>query len=688
MTLIMASMVLSQSLLFSLEPPAKGELKRLAAEGKLEEAKSFARELGNHKASPQLVARFQYKYQRLLLEKKGLSPVEIDEILAPPPAWQGMPTTGNVKILTVLIDFSDTPHIAADTHAVVDSRIFGDGSGGAPYDSLRNFYRRSSYNLLEIGGNVLGWYTTAYPRSSVTQTTSGRQALIKEALNYYNGLGHDFSQYDNDGDGAIDYLAVVWAGAHGAWASFWWGYQTSFSDGSYLLDGKRLSSYSWQWESYTYPSGSFSPSVLIHETGHALGLPDYYDYDDTVGPDGGVGGLDQMDSTGDHNAFSKWMLEWLTPTAVSSGTQTVTMAPSATSPQAAIFMPTASASESFAEFFMVQNRYRTGNDTPFPTDGLVIWHVDARLSGGDFIYDNSYTAHKLLRLMEADGLEEIETNNANADAGDYYPQGGQFGPATMPSSSAYSGLPTAMGVRSITAPGLSQSCEIYRFVDDTPPTGAPTAPVDEGATIGRTRLVFTWTQGSAADLESGIAGYNLRVGTSPGGNNLFQGSVGNVLTYAVSGAVNGSTYYASVQAVNGLGTGGSWSSSSDGIRVELPSLAVALDTTGLDWATSGNAAWFGQTGTYHDGVDAAQSPTLGNSQSATFQSTMTGPGALTFYWKVSSELGYDYLTFYLDGVEQFKISGEVNWAQRSVTIPAGSHVARWTYAKDTYVAEG
>ncbi len=69
-------------------------------------------------------------------------------------------------------------------------------------------------------------------------------------------------------------------------------------------------------------------------------------------------------------------------------------------------MPEALQGNQFGEFFMIQNRYRTGNDTPYPSNGLLIWHVDARLdpSGTNFLYNNSYTEHKLLRLMEADGL--------------------------------------------------------------------------------------------------------------------------------------------------------------------------------------------------------------------------------------------------------------------------------------------
>ena len=65
--------------------------------------------------------------------------------------------------------------------------------------------------------------------------------------------------------------------------------------------------------------------------------------------------------------------------------------------------------------------------------------------------------------------------------------------------------------------------------------------------------------------------------------------------------------------------------------------------------------------------------------------TMTGPGTLTFQWKVSSELDFDLLSFYLDGVELAAapaISGEVDWTLMSVAIPAGAHTVTWTYAKD------
>jgi len=70
------------------------------------------------------------------------------------------------------------------------------------------------------------------------------------------------------------------------------------------------------------------------------------------------------------------------------------------------------------------------------------------------------------------------------------------------------------------------------------------------------------------------------------------------------------------------------------------------------------------------------------------ETTVTGPATLSFDWSVSSELDYDFLTFYLDGVSQFAISGEVAFETKSVAIPAGSHTLRWEYSKDSSASNG
>ncbi len=443
----------------AMEPPTAEQLERYRRDGSLAARADRARTFGNHRMAPVLAARLGSQ----------------TSLKALPDAPSVLPSAGSPRVLTLLIAFSDLPGVTDP--AVVDDRIFGDGETTAyPYESLTNFYRRSSLGQLEITGSTLGWYTTAYPRSEVVESYVGRQALIKEAFTHFDSEGHDFSQYDNDGDGVIDYLSIVWTGEHGEWAEFWWGYQTSFYNDNFTVDGVRIGTYSWQWENYDWP-GEFSPEVLIHETGHALGLPDYYDYDDAIGPRGGCGGLDQMDSNlGDHNAFSKWVLGWLTPEIYNQDTHELVMAPSDVSGEAAVLMHGDAVADPFAEYYLVQHRRREGNDAELPNDGLLIWHVDARLdAGGDFLYDNSYAEHKLLRLMEADGLEEIELGG-RADAGDFYTPGDLFDTTTTPASLRYDGVPTNVAIGSIAAAGddlslqadLGSGCALWCDASVTP----------------------------------------------------------------------------------------------------------------------------------------------------------------------------------------------------------------------------
>jgi M6 family metalloprotease-like protein len=463
-------LLIGVSHLSGLEPPTREQVLKYKQDGTWAARVAAAKAIGNHLVAPEMVAHLNYKVRKLALEAQGLSEGEISKILGPPPGWRGMPTTGTVKVLAVLIAFSDYSPVTSA--ASIQEKLFGPENtydSNYPYESLSAYYFRSSYHQLNIQGNVLGWYTTSYARSQVTENTAGREKLIKEVLNYYDQQGHDFTQYDNDNDGTIDYFLVFWTGPHGEWASFWWGYQTSFSDSTYRLDGKRLRKYSWQWELYNYPSGQFSPRTAIHETGHALGLPDYYDYDDSVGPKGGVGGFDMMDSTSfDHNCFSKFMLDWITPAVFSAGSQVFNLRAAGSFPEAVMFFPGLSPGEIFKEYFMVQNRYATMNDSRLSSInggnvGLAVWHVNSTLnsSGTSFLYDNSYTSLKLLALVQADGLDEIEKAIRGFEAGDFYRPGNEFGPSTYPATSRYDGTPTGMGLTEIQSSGSQISFRLY-----------------------------------------------------------------------------------------------------------------------------------------------------------------------------------------------------------------------------------
>jgi hypothetical protein len=117
-------------------------------------------------------------------------------------------------------------------------------------------------------------------------------------------------------------------------------------------------------------------------------------------------------------------------------------------------------------------------------------------------------------------------------------------------------------------------------------------------------------------------------------------------------------------------------------------LPDAVDTPGRTWTTSGSGVWFRQTAFNYDGVDAAQSGSIGNSQSCSMSSTFTGPSNLTFRWRVSSESGYDYLQLRVNGAVVGQISGSTSWALVTQPLGAGSNTVEFRYVKDGSVVAG
>jgi alpha-tubulin suppressor-like RCC1 family protein len=123
------------------------------------------------------------------------------------------------------------------------------------------------------------------------------------------------------------------------------------------------------------------------------------------------------------------------------------------------------------------------------------------------------------------------------------------------------------------------------------------------------------------------------------------------------------------------------------LEVLLP-VAQALDGPGLNWLVSGSPEWSGQTNITHDGVAAARTGAIGDAQQSSIETRVAGPGTLNFWWKVSSEEYFDWLSFYIDGAKRDAISGEVDWTRKSFPVPAGSHTLKWVYAKDSSVSAG
>jgi len=114
----------------------------------------------------------------------------------------------------------------------------------------------------------------------------------------------------------------------------------------------------------------------------------------------------------------------------------------------------------------------------------------------------------------------------------------------------------------------------------------------------------------------------------------------------------------------------------------------AVDLPGPAFTTSGVAGWVGENYlSFYDG-DAMQTGDVGDGESSHLQMLANGPDTLTFQWKVSSEFNNDFLRFYLDSSPMALISGDVDWQEENIAIPAGSHTLEWSYIKDSTVSEG
>ncbi|HTY46295.1 MAG TPA: hypothetical protein VMB46_01365, partial [Methanomassiliicoccales archaeon] len=108
----------------------------------------------------------------------------------------------------------------------------------------------------------------------------------------------------------------------------------------------------------------------------------------------------------------------------------------------------------------------------------------------------------------------------------------------------------------------------------------------------------------------------------------------------------------------------------------------ALDTSGLSFTSSSVADWVSVPYQPRYGSDAIKSGDTANSGESSLSTTLVGPVTIAFYWRVSSETGKDTLSSFLDSTKLSTISGTVNWTNQVVSVPSGTHVLKWTYAKD------
>jgi len=114
------------------------------------------------------------------------------------------------------------------------------------------------------------------------------------------------------------------------------------------------------------------------------------------------------------------------------------------------------------------------------------------------------------------------------------------------------------------------------------------------------------------------------------------------------------------------------------------------DFSALPWTMGGDSPWLISTTDYHHGTHSAVSGDINDNQSSTIEvnRNVLIAGNISFWYKVSSESGYDFLTFYVDGAEIGSWSGTVDWTQGTYPLTTGTHNLKWEYSKDVSVSTG
>jgi hypothetical protein len=109
----------------------------------------------------------------------------------------------------------------------------------------------------------------------------------------------------------------------------------------------------------------------------------------------------------------------------------------------------------------------------------------------------------------------------------------------------------------------------------------------------------------------------------------------------------------------------------------------------LNWTTYGDEQWFVTSGQSYSGDYSAQAGSIAHDERSALEVTLNCiSGDIRFYYRVSSESGFDCLRFYIDDDEQDKWSGEDDWTEVSFPVSEGRRNFKWVYSKDSSASDG
>ena len=131
----------------------------------------------------------------------------------------------------------------------------------------------------------------------------------------------------------------------------------------------------------------------------------------------------------------------------------------------------------------------------------------------------------------------------------------------------------------------------------------------------------------------------------------------------------------------------------------IDGVGIYVNAHDMDFREPEDCLWSGDMNTSHDGIASARLKGMGQDSESSIELYLDSPGRLSFWWKASSESDgnnvFDYAYLSIDGVPQgtlnkenyslngVAIGGKTDWRHKVIDVVGkGSHVIRWTYAKD------
>ncbi len=279
------------------------------------------------------------------------------------------------RLALVPVEFADTKRNPKIEREDWEELLFSKGTyagknnatGQAVHGSLNDYYLEQSCGAFRVEGKVFDWIEAGKKRLDYGQGTGSRDktVLLAEALDKL--LAREGKEALKDVDG----LCFLYAGERVQTnrGGLYWPHRASVTH-----QGRR-------WPYFIVPEGGSrmsSISVIAHEFGHLLGLPDLYARPENPGSEG-LGAwcaMSNENGNGRPQHFSAWCKErlgWLAPAVVDP-----------TVKQRIVLGPIEGASKECvkvlvrpdgSEYFLLENRRRTGFDRDLPAEGLLVWRV-------------------------------------------------------------------------------------------------------------------------------------------------------------------------------------------------------------------------------------------------------------------------------------------------------------------------